>query len=118
MALPGPHIITVITGAIGTINNPRAILLTVGSQRQEIQQPPALRGPAGLQQCQRVRDPTGQALSGRGTWPSRREVWPSVLLLPSQEGSLNCRTQAWRGAVWGTCGLHSCWPPFLGPDQF
>lgn len=45
VACPGPHAIAVITAAIGTVNQPVAVLLTAGSWGQEVQQPPGPRRP-------------------------------------------------------------------------
>lgn len=62
VAWPGPHIIAVINVAIGTINNPSAILLTSGSRGQEI--PQRLAGPQ-QSQC-----PPGQPAPARVPGPS------------------------------------------------
>lgn len=118
VARPEPRVITVITRAIGTINNPRAILLTAGSWRQEIQPPPALRGPAGLQQCQPARvpgpspTPLGWPRVGQEPGPhtGRQGSGPAMMELPSQARSLSCGTRAWRRGGGGHLGSTAAGP--------
>lgn len=85
VARPGPHGIALIAAAIGTINNPLAILLTAGSWGRKSSSRPALGGPADQQQwqCQPAANP-GQspcafpspaqlASSRKGAWRWRWE---------------------------------------------
>lgn len=133
VACPGPHL---ITAAIRTINNPRAILLTAGSWGQEIEQPPSPRRPGGPEQWQsRHRQPQSEPLglpnpatlaSGRkGAWPQR---WESRLQPPAASSS-QLRSSAVTGvpsqASWprpgggagkGAFGMRADWPLLLGAD--
>lgn len=81
VARPRPHIIAIITGAIGTINNSGAILLTAGSKRQEVQQPPALGGPGDLDSASRPEAPglPRPHWAGRGQGRSLTLVWDARL---------------------------------------
>lgn len=112
----GPHIITVITGAIGTINKPRAILLTAGSRRQEIQPLPALGAQQACSSARRpespgLPDPARPATGGNGAWPSCWVRWSSH---PTRTHSAAGHGLGEEGER--TLGVHSGWPPFPGTD--
>lgn len=116
MARPGPHIITVITGAIGTINKPRAILLTAeaGGRKSSRHQPSEPSRPAAVPAGQSPRaSPTPLAWPWVGMEPGPHAGSDGA---PTPRALTQLRDTGSERRGRRTLGVRSGWPPFPGTD--